>query len=557
MRLSFSLSILLALFFLLFSACADYKMHVEGEANQTPPASLGEPEHVMFLVGDAGEIPAGMKAPPAIQFLGKKLAAAPKNSSVIFLGDNIYPEGLPQRKSKGREVAEVALNAQLDILKGFKGKPFFIPGNKEWMQKKPRKGVERMEDYIEERLGEDKEIWLPDDGCSGPVPVDLSKNVLALFVDSEWYRMNWNKERELNEGCDIKSRETFAFFVQDEMKKNRTKNIVVLMHHPVYSNGEAGGRYSLKQHLFPLTDLSPKLYVPLPVVGSLYRFLQSAAGSRQQNSHPLAQDLKKVMESSAKKNGSFIFVSGHEHSLQYFEVDGQSFVVSGAGSKQSPVGKGRGAQFAYGAEPGFSILKFYPDGEVFLEFWTAGSSPLGVGGDGEDGKMVYSKQIKGKLPTKIVEPVTEFPEYKNGKDSVTVALKTNIKTGSIHRFFWGDHYRKAYLAPVKAPVLDLETWRGGVTPLKRGGGSQTNSLRVEDAEGRQWVLRSMVKDETRIVPYPFNKTFAKDLFADQFTSANPYTAFTIARMAKAIGIYYTTPKLWYMPKQPRLGDFND
>ncbi|RMG78683.1 MAG: hypothetical protein D6714_17585, partial [Bacteroidetes bacterium] len=96
-----------------------------------------------------------------------------------------------------------------------------------------------------------------------------------------------------------------------------------------------------------------------------------------------------------------------------------------------------------------------------------------------------------------------------------------------------------------------------MTPIKRGGGYQTNSLRLLDADGHQWVMRDLLKDATRIVPYPFNQTIAKDVFADQFTSAHPYAAFVIAPMAESVHIYHTNPKLFYVPKQPRLGLYNE
>jgi hypothetical protein len=533
---------------LLLSSCADYKLHVEGPQTQPIPAEYGEPEHTMYLIGDAGDFAPGT-IPPAIKLLGKRLKDAPENSSVMFLGDNIYPKGMPPRKTPERALAEERINAQLDIVKDYKGKVFFIPGNHDWYQKRPRKGIERVEEYVEAYLDRGN-VWLPDEGCSGPETKDLSKSVATVIIDSEWYLMNWHKERELNEGCEVKSRESFAFFFQNELKKNRSKNLVIAMHHPLYTNGEHGGRFTLKQHLFPLTDFKKNLYIPLPVIGSVFQFLRATVGPRQDTSHPQARELKRIVESSAKKNGSFIIVSGHEHNLQYFEIDGQSYLVSGAGSKHEPAGKGRGAQFAYGGEMGFSVLKFFKEGEVFLEFWAANK-------EGETGRLLFSRQVKGKLKTYESELPTDFPEYDQHKDSVELALNTGVKMGKVHRFFWGDHYRMTYKTPVKAPVLDLETWRGGVKPVKRGGGSQTNSLRVEDNNGNQWVLRDMKKDESRILPYPYNKTFAKDVFADQFTSSNPYAAFTIGRLSDAIGLYHPTPQLYYLPKQPALGDFND
>lgn len=541
-------TLLLISTFLLLTSCANYKMHITGTQFQTPPDSLGEPEHTMFLLGDAGYAELDEVA-PAVRFLGKKLQQASKNSSVIILGDNVYPAGMPPRNSEERPLAEHRIKMQLDILKDYKGQVYIIPGNHDWYQSPPRKGVERAEKFVEDYLDRGN-VWLPDSGCSGPVVENVSENVVVLFLDSEWYLMNWNKERELNEGCDIKSRESFAYFVLEELKKNRRKNVVIALHHPPHTNGPHGGKFSARQHLFPLTDMSEKLYIPLPGIGTVFQFLRATAGPSEDTSHPRYREMRRMLESSARNFGSFIFVSGHEHTLQHFEVDGQSFIVSGAGSKTNPVGKGRGMQFGYGKETGFSILKFYPQGEVFLEMWV--SNP-----DGADGKLVYSRQIKGKLATYQTETTTEFKEFEEGKDSVTIALNPNVKNGAVHRFFWGDHYRKAYMQPVKVSSLDLSTWRGGVRPVKRGGGSQTNSLRVEDSEGQQWVLRDMVKDESRTIPYPFNKTFAKDVFADQFTAANPYVALTVGKMADAIHVYHPNPELFYIPKQPTLGDFND
>ncbi len=512
-------------------------------------SSLGEPEFTVYLIGDAGDAGPGA-VPPAVKFLGELLKTAPENSATVFLGDNIYPAGLPPKDDPGRALAEHRLKVQLDILKAYKGKPYFIPGNHDWYQAKARKGVERQEKFIEKYLGLGKKVWLPNHGCADIEVENFSKNVVGVFVDSEWYLMNWLNKRELNEGCEIRSRQNFMFFFQEALKKNRRKNVVVFMHHPLHTNGSHGGRFSAKQHLFPLTDLNPKLYIPFPGLGTALLFLRSTVGSRTDTAHPLYREMKKIMEREARKNGSFIFAAGHEHNLQYFEIENQSYIVSGSGSKVDPVAPGRGLQFGYGKEPGFAILKFYPEGETYLEFWVAE-------GDGSKGRKLFSRKIKGKLPSFQTEKPTEFPTYDSGVDSVTAVLNPNVATGVLHRFFWGNHYRKTYKTPVKAPTLDLATWRGGVSPVKRGGGSQTNSVRVVDKNGRQWVLRDMLKDESRMVPYPFNKTFASGLFADQFTASNPYVPFILPKLSDAAGVYHTNPHLYFIPKQPALGDFND
>jgi hypothetical protein len=54
--------------------------------------------HTVFLIGDAGND----KTPgPCVQLLGKMAAGRP-NTSVIFLGDNVYPKGLDGKKGRNK-----------------------------------------------------------------------------------------------------------------------------------------------------------------------------------------------------------------------------------------------------------------------------------------------------------------------------------------------------------------------------------------------------------------------------------------------------------------------
>jgi hypothetical protein len=41
---------------------------------------------------------------------------------------------------------------------------------------------------------------------------------------------------------------------------------------------------------------------------------------------------------------------------------------------------------------------------------------------------------------------------------------------------------------VQVPLLDLETYAGGLTPEELGGGLQTRSLKLKSAEGREFAL---------------------------------------------------------------------
>lgn len=553
---------LLILLIVLLTSCASYKQHYTKSARQwqvASPAADRKLMHTMYLVGDAGNSSTNGTT-PVLAYLKAKLPAESENSSVLFLGDNIYEYGMPPSEDvKKREVAEHRITAQLEILNEFKGRPIFIPGNHDW-RGWGQSGLKSQENFIEyyinsQRGVSDKDDWenyfLPDDGCSGPVAVELSNDLVVLVVDSQWWLGDSEEEPKINQGCEARNRASFRFIFENMVRKYRNQNVVIAMHHPLYTYGPHGGAFTAKQHLFPLTDINPKLYLPLPGIGTVAALFRASIGSRQDVAHQDYKDLRTAVLAGAKKNGSFIFASGHEHTLQYIENGGQKFIVSGSASKESPVKLGKGSEFASGAM-GYSTLSFYDGGETWTQFWE-------VNAEGTKATLVYQKKIKDASHFSADQVQQDFSEYEEHKDTVMRPVTSNKirSVGSVHEFLLGSHHRDLYREKYSFPVLDLSTFQGGVTPVKQGGGNQTNSLRVRDKEGKDYALRGMTKDASRFLPFPFNKMVAaKFLVEDNFLATHPFAPLAIPPMADAINVYHTNPTLYYIPSQPALGVYN-
>ncbi|HEX8278239.1 MAG TPA: hypothetical protein VF540_06070, partial [Segetibacter sp.] len=133
-------------------------------------------------------------------------------------------------------------------------------------------------------------------------------------------------------------------------------------------------------------------------------------------------------------------------------------------------------------------------------------------------------------------------------DSVTVAIaKEYDSVGSFHRFLLGESYRKLWSAPVRVKVFHLGKEKGGLSILQRGGGLQTKSLRLKDAGGREWVLRSIQKYPERGLPENLRKTVAKDILQDQVVTGHPYAALTVPPFATALGVPHSNPQIVYVP----------
>jgi hypothetical protein len=120
----------------------------------------------------------------------------------------------------------------------------------------------------------------------------------------------------------------------------------------------------------------------------------------------------------------------------------------------------------------------------------------------------------------------------------------------LFKLFFGPHHRVVWAAPVQAPVLDLRTAlpeAGVLTPAKLGGGFQSTSLSLTASDTRPFVLRSMDKDPSRILPKIYRKTFVANFMRDATSAGNPYGALVVPPLAQALGVPHCTPRLFYVP----------
>ncbi|WP_299366615.1 metallophosphoesterase [Winogradskyella sp.] len=532
--MKFKNAFLFIAFLLFINSCATYKVQYDKEHKQQAPPQK-EVKHTFYLIGDAGNSQLG-QTDKAIQAFGKELEKASKNSTAIFLGDNIYEKGLPEKSSSEYELAKHRLQVQIDAVKGFKGEAIFIPGNHDWYS--GVKGLKRQEKLVEEALG--KNTFLPEDGC----PIDkihVADDIELILVDSHWYVTNWDKHPTINDDCDIKTISDFLDEFDSLIKKARGKTTIVAIHHPMYTNGSHGGQYSFGSHM-----------KPVPILGTLKNLIRKTSGVANVDlQNPRYNELKRHIVTLAQANDKVVFVSGHDHNLQYIVQDNLHQIVSGSGSKITAVRNTGGGKFGYGAE-GYAKLVVYKDGSSHLSFYSA-----------KDDKDVFQTEV--------------FSEYKGNTKSdfktdlpytsASIYSEEETDISGFGKFLWGDRFRKYYSTPVKAPNVLLDTLFGGLKPVRKGGGNQSKSLRLEDKNGAQYVMRALRKQalqylqavifKDQYIEGQFDDTETEDLILDVFTGAHPYAPFVVGDLADAVGVYHTNPVLYYVPKQETLGKYND
>lgn len=543
-------NILLLSLAIIISGCASYNPQYKEEEKVFINFPQDSVERSFYLIGDVGYSPLGGKSDGLLSL--ESLLQTSGNTQqdyLIFLGDNIYPTGMPVKNSEFRPIAENHLNAQIDVAKQFNGQTIFIPGNHDYYNENLA-NVKREKKYIEDAMN-DKDIWKPTVGC----PIEskaISVDIQLLIIDSQWFLEKWDNIPEINQNCEqIKTRDDFFYEIENEFKKHQDKTILVIMHHPIFTNGTHGGQYAAIKHLYPSQSS-----IPVPILGSLASLIRTSGGvSAQDKQNKRYQYLADRIATlaNASKAQRIVFASGHEHTLQYIVNDGVRQIVSGSGSKQSYASLSNDGLFSYGGN-GFARMDVMKNGSSWVQFYGL-----------EDGKhkLLFTKKVIEEIKKYNVD---SLPESFSAFAKANIYKNERTDKSEAFKGLWGEKYRNLYGIEVTAKVALLDTLKGGLEVMRADGGYQMKSLRLKDKQGREYGLRALKKNAAQLLQTTifkerplreiFKSNLAEDLLYDFYTAAHPYGSLVIPSLSKTLDIYHTNPELFYVPKQKALGNYN-
>jgi hypothetical protein len=308
--------------------------HVDADEIQS------EPVHRLVLLGDGGE---PGRDDPTLALLGEWGNAHPARTTIVFLGDNLYPAGLPSQ-GRGRAYGEGVLRQQLGATRA---REIFIPGNHDWgwagtsFPLTARALLKNEQEFIEAQGA----TFIPREGCPGPVAQQIVRPSRALAggltliaLDLNWWLMP-ESERPVCKG--IAKTDDFIAQLREELHRHSAENVVVVAHHPIRSGGPHGG---FTRGFW--IDLGAKLYFRLYSLQDLVE--------------PHYQEMVKVIGQALEETPPLAMVGGHDHSIQIIEGKPQArlVVVSGSASNTTGVTAIDGTLFAH-AHKGFVVFDFH------------------------------------------------------------------------------------------------------------------------------------------------------------------------------------------------------
>ncbi|WP_181306648.1 BamA/TamA family outer membrane protein [Rufibacter sp. XAAS-G3-1] len=463
---------------------------------QLPALPSASPSYTVLL---AGRWSPGQTTAAPLPLLQEQLKSAGKNSAMVFIGNPFQPAALPGVSAANRKELEAQLQKQLSYLQGYPGKLILMPGEHDAKGKLVPE-VRNQERFISEYL-QNKDLIQPENYCPGPTEVALTDDVHLLLLDTQWLIPNRRMDEEDEQrGCPTTGGTATLAAFDDVLRANEDKNLLVAM------------------------SVSPEM-------SKLeYRIMQ-----------------RQLTQMYAPHKG-LVHVAGNSEALSHSTLDSIHFVGTGLGLEKVKAPKEAAPLFSQ-ATAGFAKLLYFPNGETWLEIWTAADA------QSSQGQVAHRVLLSRKPTQKQLEEQTSKLNLNFAGQKSTLPASQVYRASGFREWLLGENYRPEWQTPVSLPVFDIGTQKGGLKVVQRGGGFQTVSLRLEDSTGRQYVLRSVEKYPDAALPRILRETLAADVVKDQISASHPYGALVVPKLANAVGVYHTNPQYFIIPDDPRFGRY--
>lgn len=496
-------------------------------------------KHCIYLIGNIADIQHKETYGAHLRQLVESNRQA---RAIIFNGDFINPDKPFKQEYEG-------IYTLLDQLKDLPVRIIFIPGDRDW-DDNGLNGLEMVQ-LIEDLVNNGQYLnveWPLKNGCPGPKLISIAEDLKIIAINTQWWNHRYKKPTPETAICGIASDDAFFEEIEDMVDENVIGNLVIAGHFPMSSNGKYGGKFPLKDWLFPV-----------PILSSMKTAYRQNIGYNYETVNERFEPFKEGMLDLFADHFSLIYSSGHEQNIEIIKDNHNVFINSGAPEFGGFVAKTRKTSFA-SKDPGIVSLFFDNDGAVYTlthlykkNGFVAGKESMVFQApckDPDPGIPVNERLVPCAEEAKILQSMVNDHETKR-----IVIANPAYNATKIQRFFLGQHYRDSWTQPIKVNVLNLDTEFGGLRPFQLGGGRQTMTLKLKAGNGLEYAFRSVDKDPSRGLRVHLRSTLLSVVLKDQTTTQQPYGALATNYLLDQTSILHPRPALFVMPDDPKLGPF--
>jgi len=201
----------------------------DGSVSSSAPST--QPDFTLFLFGDAGNPHC---AEAVNSHFYTNLLEHETRSAVLFLGDNVYPNGIPYKSGKKKKIAQAKLEVHLNELVDYSHRAYFLAGNHDYHKvfKSPKRIIAQQQlisSYNEKSKGEI--AYRPVDQAGDMVElIELDPKIGLIAMDSEWAIKKINKRKKIQK--------LFREPLRNALKQSeKYEYLIIAAHHPMYTVG--------------------------------------------------------------------------------------------------------------------------------------------------------------------------------------------------------------------------------------------------------------------------------------------------------------------------------
>ena len=495
--------------------------------------------HRVFILGNTTELPLDHRFN---SYLKSILQSSNMPATVINNGD--FSDGM-----SNFHMDSLKLVQQISLVKGLdNANLIFIPGDRDWADSGPGGWdyVQRLERMVKS-MDVPNVFWAIKKGCPGPKEIPLSRDIMLIAIQTQWWNHPYDKAIPADADCKISSEENFVEELQDLIEENGDKNILLAGHFPIRSYGPYGGKWPLKKYL-----------LPIPLLSGWSPTYRSFVGTAKDISNYRFGPLKDELEEVLAEQHQLIYLSSHEYNLQVLRDRDHYLINSGSPINPGYTRKGKQALYAK-SQAGLIELQYFNNGRT-----------LAVIHGFQDNHLKEMQRIplyssncepeRANIPQNsrlliCQDADTIVKQAGNHPDSITLAAGSEYQARKLKTFWFGKHYRDSWTTPVQIPYLNMDTTFQGLTPYQKGGGRQTTSLKLKANDGAEYVFRSVNKDPAKALDSEYRETVVGAVLRDQTSTQQPYGALVADKLLNRLDILHAHPKLYVLPESNKLGPF--
>lgn len=359
--------------------------------------------------------------------------------------------------------------------------------------------------------------------CPDPQIIEVDDKNIIISINSNWFLDRKIRFKAKDADCNTFNRADFFEELESIIDKNDSKNIIILAHHNTISNTPLGGK-----GLWP--------YDMIPVVGNLYASYKRNIGNQQDLTSANYQYYSNYMNKLAS-NDNVSIIAGHDHVNAIYQNNGLLSMNVNSGTHSYPIHKNVEHSIYQSRLPSYYRLS-YTDEVAKLEVVN------------ESG--ITEIDITPKTVTNVRR--TSPPAHVNLKTSVQASKK--YKSGKIKNWFFGSGYRIAWNTPVAATPLNLEERK--LSPYSRGGGLQTQSVKLKTKDNQKFAFRALDKEPEKSLNSILQNSIYKDIVQELITTMHPYGPLVAYQLIKETDILHIKPELYIMsPNQDQMQEYSE